>query len=238
MDYNEFYLIHAYTVCQVARINTELLYNGNSYIHSCNGCMPSNAFFFMQDEYSLCDDPMYGYSVLLNGQGSFNENRYLIEICQVGTPTSTTCLSNYYSSGWMNGSIARVNLANLYNFQANRYYKVKLTVDNTDCPGSSSFEKVIHTKTCTDGGGGSIDFVVQNPFSDNLRVHYTTTEKAQVTINLVNTFSGQVTQLLPSTTLDAGDYQLDKPVGALPSGVYSVVVLYNGQSYSKNAVKP
>lgn len=136
----------------------------------------------------------------------------------------------------MNGSIERVNLAGLYTFQAGKYYKVKLTVDNTDCPGSSSFEKNIHITACT--GGGSVDFTAQNPFSDHLAIHYTTTERGTLGMNLVNTYTGQVRQLLASTQTEAGDYQLDASVGDLSSGSYAVVVTFNGQTQSKNVIKP
>jgi len=235
MDYNG--NPKAYTLCQVARVRAELLASsGNSYIHSCNGCLPSNAFFFMHSEQSLCEEVLLGPAIVLNGQGSFNENKYLIEICELATPTSTTCYSNYYSSGWMNGKIARVNLAALYGFKKDTYYKVKLTVDNTDCPGSTSYEKTIHLIGCTTSG--SVDFVVQNPFSDQLAIHYTTTQPGKVTINLIHTYTGQFRQLMAPTDLSAGDYQLDLPTGGLPSGMYAVQVLFNGQVQSKNTVKP
>jgi hypothetical protein len=62
MDYNQWQ--HAFTTCQIARINNSLINgNGNSYIHSCNGCMPAQAFFFTSGKATLCTP----YSVVLNG---------------------------------------------------------------------------------------------------------------------------------------------------------------------------
>ncbi len=44
MDYNQ-WEPHAVTTCQIGRINDDLINGGNMFVHSCNGCMPSQALF-------------------------------------------------------------------------------------------------------------------------------------------------------------------------------------------------
>lgn len=245
MDYNE-YTPHAYTVCQIGRINAHLLTpNGNSYIHSCNGCLPSQAFLFMKDEYNLCNiaGPFPIQSrIELNGQGSFNENKYLIEICEVNLSQPDICLGlSYYSSGWQDGEVGIIDLTNIYNFSINRHYKIRLTVDNTDCPPSDVVEKIIFVDDdCTvepEECCPPFEFAPRNPTDDNLLVYYSATEPGLLEMWLVNQFSGQMTTVLEETEVEAGDYQLQQSIAASPAGNYALVAQFNGQLYSKTIVK-
>lgn len=243
MDYNQYYY-HAYTVCQIARINANLLGNGNSYVHSCNGCLPSQAFFFMKDEYSICTSPgpfPVSSAIPLNGQGSFNENKHLIEICEVNPAQPDNCLGlSYYSSGWQNGEVGIIDLTSLYNFATNRYYKIRLTVDNTDCPPSDVFEKIIYVDDCIEDNPGDccpFAFAPRNPTDDDLLVYYSTTELGLLEMWLVNQFSGQITPVLEQTETDAGDYQLQQSISELPAGNYVLTARFDGQLYTKSVIK-
>ncbi|GAB4497383.1 MAG: hypothetical protein OHK0019_30900 [Saprospiraceae bacterium] len=243
MDYNK-YFYHAYTVCQIARINTNLLGNGNSYVHSCNGCMPSQAFFFMKDEYSLCTSsgtfPVTS-PIPLNGQESFNENKYLIEICEVNPSQPNNCLGvSYYSSGRESGEVGIVDLTDIYNFSTNRHYKIRLTVDNTDCPPSDVFEQIIYVDDCLGedpGGCCPFAFAPRNPTGDDLLVYYAATEPGLLEMRLVNQFSGQITPVLEAGEIDADDYQLQRSISTLPSGNYVLAAEFNGQLYTKSVIK-
>jgi hypothetical protein len=95
MDYNQ-YAPHAFTVCQTELLNADLAGAGNLFVHSCNGCMPAIAFFDMLDEYRIC--PLGGIhpggqKAVLNGQAAFNEDTYLIDICEVDYTGQITVLS-------------------------------------------------------------------------------------------------------------------------------------------------
>jgi hypothetical protein len=244
MDYNE-YTPHAYTLCQIDRINAHLLTaSGNSYIHSCNGCLPSQAFFFMKDEYDLCNLPgPYPVQTIinLNGQGSFNENKYLIEICEVNPAQPDNCLGlSYYSSGWQDGEVGIVDLTDIYSFSTERYYKIRLTADNTDCPPSDVFEKIIFVDDCTveyPGDCCPFPFAPRNPTDDNLLVYYSPTKSGMLEMWLVNQFSGQITIVLEETEVEAGDHQLERSIAGLPAGNYALVAQFNGHPYTKTLVK-
>jgi hypothetical protein len=243
MDYNQ-YFPHAYTTCQISLINSHLISNtGNSYIHSCNGCMPSKAFFFMQDEYHFCppsgDFPL-GSSINLNGQGSFNENKYLIEICEVNPLQPSICLgTSYYSSGWQNGKIGIVRLNDFYTFSPNHNYKITLTVDNTNCPPSDVYEKVISIKNCTatDPNCCPFAFATQNPIGDLLQIYYSTSQSGMLNMQLINQYSGAITPIMTQIPLEPGDYQIQQNLSGLPTGNYAIIAQFKGVFYTKTLLK-
>ncbi len=79
----------------------------------------------------------------MNGQPSINENRYLIEICEVLESQPSNCIAGYFTSGWQTGQLGNISLSLLHAFQANKVYNIKLTVDNTECPGSDVHEQLV-----------------------------------------------------------------------------------------------
>lgn len=239
MDYNQ-YAPHAFTECQIARMNADLTGVGNMFVHSCNGCMPSIAFFQLPDVYRLCPVPLPGGALFLNGTASFNENRWLIDICEVDPATPNVCLGNNLNTGWNTGEIGKVNLLSFYTFQINKHYRIKLIVDNSECPPSSEYSQVIEVKGCIEPEyqDDPVKFAATNPFDDNLTVFYTLNVPGTLQIQLLHVSTGAISPLLPATEVEPGEYQLSHESGMIASGAYSVQMLFNSQLFAKTIIKP
>jgi hypothetical protein len=236
MDYNE--QAPAWTVCQIARMNNNLQGNGNPYIHSCNGCAPSQAFFYTRSPQRICPPEMgLNSDVHLYGVSSVNENRYLIEICEVNPGQPGNCIAGYYTSGWQTGQVGDINLSTLYAFQADKTYRIKLSVDNTECPGSDVHEQLLTTLDCAQAPPCCFDLAALNPFSGYLTVYYNAPESGTLSLDLVHIQTGTITLLYPGTTITAGEYQQDFQTGALPAGNYTLRAFFRGTLYTKNIVK-
>ena len=237
MDYNHW--DPAWTVCQIGRMNQNLLGNGNSYIHSCNGCAPSQAFFYVRSPQAICPPQNGGSNVILNGQPSVNENRYLIEICEVLASLPTNCIAGYFNSGWQIGQLGNVSLSTLYTFQPNKVYKIKLTVDNTECPGSDVHEQLLYTTDdCTvPPPPCCFEMAALNPFSDHLTVYYNAPENGELHLALINLLSGTTTSLYSSTEVETGFYEQDFQTSSLPPGNYTLRAIFNGNVYTKTLLK-
>jgi hypothetical protein len=232
MDYNQWE--HAFTLCQIERINNSLINgNGNSYIHSCNGCMPAQAFFFTPGNATLCTP----YLVMLNGQGSFNENQYLIEICEIEEGNPDNCIGNYYNSGWKNGEVGKINLASFYSFLANKSYRVKLIAGNSNCPGTDEWIQTIKTRDCATNPPCCFDMSLLNPVTDNIRVAYHLPVDGQVSFQLTNLTTAQIFSLQSSTDENVGDYQKEFDGSGIPAGTYAFTAAYRGVYYSKTITK-
>jgi hypothetical protein len=237
MDYNHW--DPAWTECQIGRMNQNLLGNGNPYIHSCNGCAPSQAFFYIRSPQAVCPPQQGGGNVILNGQPSVNENRYLIEICEVLATQPNNCIAGYFNSGWQIGALGNVSLSTLYTFQANKVYKVKLTVDNTECPGSDVHEQLLYTTDdCTyPPPPCCFEMAATNPFSNDLMVYYNAPEEGSLNLSLINLNTSATISLYNSSTVTAGFYEQIFQLGSLPSGNYALRAIFNGGLYTKNIVK-
>ncbi|MEY4902557.1 MAG: hypothetical protein RLZZ292_372 [Bacteroidota bacterium] len=240
MDYNQ-YFPHSYTSCQIKRINDNLASpDGSSYVHSCNGCMPCNAFFDVEDEYAVCPRLAQNSAIILNGQGSFNENIYLIEVCEIDNPKSTDCIStNTYNSGWVHGTVDKENLSNVFWFEPNKYYKIKLTVDNTDCPPSSEYTRVIHTIDCPpmDPIASRIQVEVQNPFDTEFSIFYNVEAQGKITMDLVNIITGASTKVLEESNAEIGNHSLMLNTENVNPGTYNLIVKYENSLISKTILK-
>lgn len=240
MDYNQ-YAPHAVTECQIGRINADLAGPGNMFVHSCYGCMPSVAFFQVPIVYYVCPIPLPGGGFYLNGTASFNENRWLIDICEVDPSDPGVCLGNNINTGWNTGEVGKVNLLSFYTFQVNKHYRIKLIVDNTDCPLSNEFSKVIEVKSCVEPeypDEPSIEFAATNPFSDHLTVFYTVNSSGTLQIRLLNINTGAISALLPESEVEMGEYQLVAESAAIAAGTYSVQVVFNNSLITQTIIKP
>jgi len=236
MDYNS----HdpAWTACQIGRMNQNLLDNGNPYIHSCNGCAPSQAFFYVRSPQAICPEQA-GSTVFLNGHPSVNENRYLIEICRVLASLPNDCNGQYFNSGWQTGQPGNVNLSSLHAFQPNNIYKIKLTVDNTECPGSDVYEQLLYTNDdCTyPPPPCCYEMAATNPFGSHLTVYYNIPENGELSLSLINLLTSSTTTLFSSTEVDAGFYEQDFQTSSLSNGNYTLRAIFNGGVYTKNLLK-
>ncbi len=237
MDYSTY--DPAWTECQIDRMNQNLLGNGNSYIHSCNGCAPSQAFFYVRSPQAICPPQEGGSNVILNGQPSVNENRYLIEICEVLAGQLNNCMGVYYNSGWQIGQLGNVSLSTVYPFQANKIYKIKLSVDNTECPGSDVYEQLLYTNDhCTlPPAPCCYEMAATNPFGGNLTIYYNAPETGTLSLALINLLSGATTLLYSSTEVQAGFYEQEFQTNSLPSGNYALRAIFNDGLYTKNILK-
>lgn len=239
MDYNH-YAPHAVTECQIGRINADLASSGNMFVHSCNGCMPSVAFFQLPEVYHICPSPFSG-GFYLNGTASFNENRWLIDICEVDPSNPGLCIGNNINTGWNIGEIGKVNLSGFYSFQINKHYRIKLIVDNSECPPGSEFSKIIEVKGCIEPDypdDPSIEFAATNPFNDHLTVFYTVNESGTIEIRLLNVNTGAISTLLPELEVEVGEYQMVQESGGINSGTYSLQVVFNNSLFTKTVIKP
>ncbi|HAD11096.1 MAG TPA: hypothetical protein DCF33_01530 [Saprospirales bacterium] len=140
MDYNHWE--PAWTQCQVDRINQNLQGNGKAYIHASHGCAPPQAFFYIPSPQTICAT---GCKVWMNAQPSVHEDLSLIEICEVSADQPEVCRGGYFSSGWLSGFLAEINLSDWYTFLPDKVYRIRLTVENTACPGSDVYEQVVYT---------------------------------------------------------------------------------------------
>jgi hypothetical protein len=237
MDYNQ-WAPHAVTGCQIGRINNDLAGAGNMFIHSCNGCMPSVAFFQLPEAYHICP-PNNGF--FLDGAASFNENRWLIDICEVNPSAPDVCIGNNINTGWNMGEVGKVNLLSFYTFQINKHYRIKLVVDNSECSPSSEFSKVIEVKGCIEPeppNDPNIAFIATNPFDQSLTIYYTVDVPGILQIRLVNVITGAISILLPESEVVAGEYQIMRETASIASGTYSLQFVFNNSLFTQTIVKP
>lgn len=235
MDYNHW--DPAWTSCQIARMNQNLAGNGQAYLHACAECAPAQAFFQVRSPQAICPQTLGGSPVMLNGQASVHENQYLLEICEGSESHPDDCVGGYFSTGWQSGMLDQVNLSALYSFQPNKVYRIKLTVDNTDCPGSDVQEQWLYTTDdCTAQPTCCFEMAALNPFSDQLTVFYSTPEPGALTLSLINLLSGQTTELVASSEVGTGSYQVDFQ-GNIPLGNYRLQAVFKGSVYTKSLIK-
>jgi hypothetical protein len=247
MDYGS--LPPSLTTCQIARTVADLSGAGNKFIHSCGGCMPAIAFFDIKPTYKTCLNKFgVPFAYFLNGKASFNENRWRVRICEIDPTSPDVCLGDDYITNWNTGEISEFNLSSFYSFQANKHYKVTLTVYNTNCGENSSYSRVISTLPCTPlpppvGGSSSraavspISFTVTNPVDNELQVFYTLQTEGTVEIKVQNTLTGVRTVLQNSSLVRAGEHQVLRNIANLQSGSYALQILFNNQIYSKIFLK-
>jgi len=205
MDYNQYYP-HAYTPCQVGRIHDYLNGpKGNYIIHSCNACKPANALAWIERE--KCVLPRKFYQVKLNCQGSYNVDKYLLEICEIADNDNLDCTGGYYNSGWINGAPGVLDLSSVYTFTPDKHYKIRFSGDNTDCPSLSSSVNIIYTKDCGETGTSDPHIIINpivapNPGSGLRTISFSLSKQADVSIYLVNGSTSQIqSQILDSYSL-------------------------------------
>jgi hypothetical protein len=150
MSYSEH--IGTLTPCQINRVHTSLSGVQQNYVHSCDNCIPANAFFKLDTPICARANVSGGYhqvGVLLDGRGSFNEDSYLIEIFETNANGSNTSVGNYFSQQYT-GSVGKINLATFcgYNFQINKHYRIKLVTSKTDCLPQSQQVAWIYVTAC------------------------------------------------------------------------------------------
>lgn len=239
MDYNQY--SNALTVCQIGRMQSDLAGPGNQYIYSCNGCAPANAFFYMNDVF-ICPSLSEGSSVFFNGEASYNEDHWVLEICEVASASSQSCIGNYYTTGVMSGQVSKFNLTNIYNFPiatTTKYYKIKLTVGNSTCLPDHSYTKIISVGSCLQPQIEPEQYLrvrVTNPVSDYLNILYTVKEAANISVRLINIYSGNIIPLESPSNKGIGDYYINYPTSGIASGTYTLQFVYNNIPFNHQLV--
>lgn len=227
MDYNVY--SNALTPCQIGRVHNHLNGWGNQYVHSCDGCPPVNSFFDLSGCFRVVTNPRKPQpagqpQLYLNGEGSFNENQYKIEICEVAALNSSNCIGNYYNGGWKSGEIGKIDLKTLYNFGANKFYKVILNVASTSCPGVSSAEKYFQI---TEGNCYSYAYfniqTAPNPAVSSMTVRYTMEEEADLEMLLFDSV-GNLVKSVPKQKYLVGEQESTITTADLRDGVYFLVL--------------
>ncbi len=238
MDYNQWHY-PAITPGQEEVMKKNLLSpKGNSYIYSCNGCMPSQAFGYIED--SIC---WFSASIIYNGQASYNEDEYLIEICPVTAEGDQSCGNgNYYSSGWITGSIGKINLRDYYNnFLPNQWYKLTLTVNNSNCPNSDSHTIYFEVTECKCECANTLFEIVSitNPFSSLINIEYEVYEETSIEFKLYDMQSGTLETIHNTGIKTPGTYTYQYTgASTLSTGLYYILG-YDSQGHlqSKLAIK-
>jgi hypothetical protein len=239
MDYNEQFP-HALSPGQIQRTNADLISDGNSYVHSCNGCNPANAFFLMNDVYTICEGLNLGNSVILNGQGSFNKTQYSFEICEVNPSNPSQCVGlNYFTSGWIfNAKVDKIDLTDYYTFDIRKYYRVKLIVNSAECPLSSETWKVIKIEDCVVPDPGCCEeFLLENPTDDVLSIRFTTEYGSNLSLQAIHSMTGSSKVLMENATYEPGEYWLSLDLSGLPEGIIHVLANSNGNASSHTIYK-
>jgi len=54
--------------------------------------------FITRSQQAVCPPQQGGTNIVMNPQASMNENRYLIEICEVLEANPSTCIAGYFTS--------------------------------------------------------------------------------------------------------------------------------------------
>lgn len=243
MDYNGNWP-HAFTVCQTERINNDLANSGNAFVHSCDECAPAIAFFHINETIQLCQAPNTNGVVVMQAEASTNEDKYKIEICEVYPLDPTNCVSGSFNTGWLNGPIGIVDLSSIYTFQPNKHYKINLTVNNSECPTSSTIEKVIYTTPCNpdttlgEGGNTGLRLTASNPINDYIHVFYELDRDGMLSLQLINLFSSQPAVLMQETFFTTGSYYQSFSTNTLPSGTYLLRSTFNNAVSDKTIIKP
>lgn len=243
MDYNQ-YDPHALTQCQIARMNADISGPGNKYVYSCDGCYPPQAFFAAPSVYKVCPIALPGSGGLyINAEASVNEDRWLLDICEVNPNNPDICIGNNINTTWQFGEIGVVNLSSFYTFQPNKTYRIKLTVNSTRCPLNDVYTQLITTLPCTqediagDDDDEQFKLLVNNPAGETLHIYYTADTEGTLEMRIVNMISGAVSLInLPGTT-SIGEFQITQDISQLQTGNYAVQAQYNGKLYTKIFLK-
>jgi hypothetical protein len=237
MDYNA-NAPHAFTKCQTEIVNADAITNGQTYIESCKGCVPANAFFTVDKIYKICE---FKNKIMFDGQGSFNEDVYEISICEVTAKDPDKCLfSTLFTTGIVKGQVPKFDLSTIYKFLPNKFYKVTLTVSKNGCTPSSTTSEIIQTLGCTPPLIDCCDviFAIKNPFSNDIFIRYDA--KGDIKINqiqLVQSLTGATFNLGESIDIHQGFDELNFDTSELPSGMYTLIIKYNEQYSFKSVVK-
>ena len=120
MDYNE-HFPHAYTPCQINRIQVMLRTSALSFVEQIGGAAPMNVFLKMDQEYSP-------EKVLIDASGSFNEVSGAFEIVNLKkNPKVPVWLRRKVGQqGWSGKPLSRVNLADYVRFNSGNYYLLRM----------------------------------------------------------------------------------------------------------------
>lgn len=135
----------ALTPCQIGRMHTNIAdIVTNPYIHSCNGCLPANAFFDILEQPCgyISDNHI---PIWVEASASFAETEYIITTHQVtGNGSNTIVAGTQKTSGWLTAQAGKMNLhqALNYSYRPNKWYRITLSVRSACTPNSTQVKWV------------------------------------------------------------------------------------------------
>jgi hypothetical protein len=230
MDYNGKFP-HAYTNCQIDRMNADLIGQGNGFVYSCTGCLPTQAFFDIRNPLYCSGEA----NVVMDANGTFNADEYRCEICEV-LSGSETCISSLYNSGWLTGDPSYIELSSYYSFEEDKYYRITLYADNTGCPLIHEYSKEIFVKGCFTGTP-NISVDVTSPVNQTLYFDYTVTRSGTLEIFMINVSTGHSTIVFPSQSVVQGTWSHNYGVSFLPTGLYYLAAIFDNELATELIVK-
>lgn len=229
MDYNAAWPSSSYTPCQIDKMAQDLKESGGTYIKTCQtNCPPPNAFFWMLDNYDICNTvkPNISFAGV-----AVNEDNYSIMVTEKGK-LPVTILSG-------NGQVGNYNLANSYKFQAGKSYNITLRVDNSKCKCMDQYSKSINFKPCDIIDYPPIyEIVVKNPIENTIYVNVDIAKKGKIQFRLVHQLTSKVEILLKENSIETPDrYFYDFDVSHLQPGNYILQTIFDGVVFSNNISK-
>ncbi|MFZ4543182.1 MAG: M43 family zinc metalloprotease [Saprospiraceae bacterium] len=126
MDYNEHYP-HAYTPCQINRIQIMLRTSASAFVEQIGGAPPVNIFLKVQKEYAP-------EAVIIEGSATSNEQSYRIEVINLKkNPKFPKWIrKTVWSSDWTAEPLSNLNLSNRTDFKKGNYYLIRTKVKSKE----------------------------------------------------------------------------------------------------------
>ncbi|MFZ4545140.1 MAG: reprolysin-like metallopeptidase [Saprospiraceae bacterium] len=240
MDYNGWFP-HALTVQQITKVHNNLIsIDGNPYLHDCSPFMPAISFFEVKAQYNVCPALNFYPKIHINPKGTFNEDEYKISICELDIDEQ--CVSSF-TTGWVRSTISNnstFNLSNLFNFKANKKYKITLDVKNRFNQKVSSMSRNIETLGCPNGQNSNenaISLTSISPFSSELLGSYLVNFDGNLQVVLLNNITAATMILETDHFTTQGLYSFDYDTSGLSDGIYTLVIIFEGYPFYRTIIK-
>lgn len=126
MDYNE-HFPHAYTPCQINRIQIMLRSSATAFVEQTGGTAPMSVFLRAEQEYSP-------EKVIVDGSATFNDVNSAVEIINLRkNPKVPVWLrKKAWKQEWTGKPLSRMNLADFTNFSKGNYYLLRARVKSRE----------------------------------------------------------------------------------------------------------
>jgi hypothetical protein len=216
--------------CQLCKIHQAL--ENNARVKYSGNCARGKALFYVPSE--ICYYKGFGATLIMQGVSS-NETRYKIDIAEVDHPGARTPVLGTLKSQQFTGEIGKTNVTSKlgYNFKPDKFYYIKLRVENETCPPPDEAEAWVKVKDCStnnpDHPNPSEEAIralslYPNPTSDILNIEYDVVRSIDTKIDVIDIWSNQtIFQVKNRSQEEIGGKLLtiDLPY-EIPSGQYAL----------------